>query len=100
MIVKAKARFSGGALHPLDPLDLVEGQEVVVSIETVAVPPEVPEGVAPSDSVADKPERTVEARREILRSTAGAWKGRIDGEAMKETLYEARRLGSREIPEP
>ena len=33
MIAKARARFSGGALHLLEPLDLVEGQEVVVSVE-------------------------------------------------------------------
>ena len=100
MIVKARDRFSGGALHPLDPLDLAEGQEVVVSIETAAVSPELPEGVAPSDSVADKPKRTVEERMQRTMSSAGAWKGKIDGEAMKRTIYEARRLGSREVPDP
>ena len=33
MIAKARARFSGGALHLLEPLDLAEGQEVLVSVE-------------------------------------------------------------------
>ena len=99
MIVKAKARFSGGALHPLEPLGLAEGQEVIVSIET-AMPPDLPEGVAPFDSTAAKPERTAEERMQRMMSSAGAWKGKIDGEAMKRTIYEARRLGSREVPDP
>ena len=100
MIAKARARFSGGALHPLEPLDLAEGQEVVVSIETAAMPPDLPEGAAPSDSATAKPERTAEERMQRTMSSAGAWKGRIDGEAMKRTIYEARRLGSREVPDP
>ena len=100
MIAKARARFSGGVLHLLETLDLVEGQEVVVRIETAAMPPELPEGVALSDSVADKPKRTVEERMQRTMSSAGAWKGKIDGEAMKRTIYEARRLGSREVPDP
>ena len=33
MIANVKARFSNGVLTPLEPLDLEEGKEVVVSIE-------------------------------------------------------------------
>ena len=33
-------------------------------------------------------------------SSAGALKGKIDGEAIKQMLYEARRMGSREVPDP
>ncbi len=33
MIANVKARFSNGALMPLEPLDLEEGEEVMVSIE-------------------------------------------------------------------
>jgi len=33
MIANVKARYSNGVLTPLEPLDLEEGKEVVVSIE-------------------------------------------------------------------
>ena len=33
MITSVKARYSDGALVPLEPLDLEEGKEVVVSVE-------------------------------------------------------------------
>ena len=82
MIAKVKARFSGGVLHPLEPLDLAEGQEVLVSIE------EIPH------------EDSLEERRKRTMSTAGAWKGNVDGEALKRMIYEARRAGSREMPDP
>jgi predicted DNA-binding antitoxin AbrB/MazE fold protein len=39
MIVKVKAIYSNRALTPLGPLDLEEGQEVMVSIEEI-----LPEG--------------------------------------------------------
>ena len=42
MIANVKARFSNGVLTPLEPLDLEEGKEVVVSIED-APPPAKPE---------------------------------------------------------
>ncbi len=38
MIANVKARFSNGALVPLEPLDLEEGKEVVVSIEDARSP--------------------------------------------------------------
>ncbi len=36
MIASVKARYSNGALVPLEPLDLEEGKEVVVSVEDAA----------------------------------------------------------------
>ena len=44
MIANVKARFSNGVLTPLEPLDLEEGKEVVVSIEDTRSP----EAEAPS----------------------------------------------------
>ena len=38
MIAHVKARFSNGTLVPLEPLDLEEGTEVVVSIEDAGAP--------------------------------------------------------------
>ena len=97
MIASARARFSGGVLHPLEPLDLVEGEEVIVSIQ--AVLPQDPHGeAAPHESTEAQPKRTEEERKNRMMSTAGAWKGKIDGEAVKRILYEARRTGSRETP--
>ena len=56
-------------------------------------------GYSPS-FVAAKPERTAEERMQRTMSSAGALKGKIDGEAIKQMLYEARRMGSREVPDP
>ena len=98
-VMKARARFSSGMLHPLEPLGLVEGQEVLVSIE--AVPPQDPrEEAVPPDPTNTMPERTEEERKKRMISTAGSWKGKVDGEAMKRTLYEARETGSLETPVP
>ena len=71
-----RARFSEGVLRPLEGLNLREGTEVLI---TVAVRPEILE----------------EERRARSRAAVGAWKGRIDGEKLKQTLYEARVSGSR-----
>ena len=38
MIVNIRARFSKGMLQPLEPLDLEEGKEVLVSIEDLPAP--------------------------------------------------------------
>ncbi len=81
MIAKIKARYSNGVLTPLEPIELNEGDEVTISVGTRS----------PLSS---------EERREMLRSLVGAWKGRVDGEAMKRQICEARRVGSREEPVP
>ena len=63
-----KARFSGGILKPLEPLDLAEGEEVVVTI----------------DAVHHKP------RAGWLERTAGGWAGLVDAEKLKREIYETR----------
>ncbi len=78
MITKVKARFSEGVLRPLERLDLEEGVDVVVSIEEIAPPGHVAEG---------------------LKASAGGWVGMHDPEELKRTIYEARRTGSRQEPD-
>ncbi len=77
MIVKVKARFSKGVLTPLEPLNLEEGEEVMVSIDT-------------------KPQLSYEERLKITMSAAGGWVGSHDPEELKRMLYQARITGSRE----
>ena len=79
MIANVKARFSNGVLMPLEPLDLEEGREVMVSID--------------ADS-----QLSDEERLKITKSAAGGWKGSHDPEELKRMLYEARLTGSREKP--
>ena len=38
MVRKIKARFSRGKIEPLEPLDLQEGAEIVISVEDVPTP--------------------------------------------------------------
>lgn len=68
-----KARFSGGALKPLEPVALREGDEVTLTI--VAPPPAA--GAA------------------WLEHTAGGWAGLIDAEELKRHIYESRLLATR-----
>ena len=75
MIANVKARFSKGVLTPLEPLDLEEGKEVMVSIEDVP---------------------STDHRLEALRASAGGWEGGRDPEELKRMLYEARVKGSRD----
>ena len=79
MIANVKARFSNGVLMPLEPLDLEEGREVMVSIDA-------------------DPQLSDEERLKITKSAAGGWKGGQDPEELKRMLYEARLTGSREMP--
>ena len=51
MISNVKARFSNGTLVPLEPLDLEEGREVLVSIE------ETPESTLTGESIVSMFER-------------------------------------------
>ena len=57
MIANVKARFSNGVLTPLEPLDLEEGEEVVVSIEDAS-------RATPRDSIRD--EGSLEARGQAI----------------------------------
>lgn len=71
-----KARYSGGSLKPLEPLELREGDEVTVTI--VALPSQ--------------------PRADWLERTAGGWVGLVDAEKLKREIYESRLLAPR--PEP
>ena len=76
MIRGVKATFSKGVLIPQESLDLEEGENVVLSISG-----------APA-------ERSLE----VLRATAGAWKGTHDPDALKQAIYSDRRTASRPRP--
>ena len=73
-----RAKFSKGALIPMDKLDLEEGAEVMV---TVKRPP------------------TPEEARQALSASAGAWKGKHDPDELIRNIYESRLTGSRVEPE-
>jgi predicted DNA-binding antitoxin AbrB/MazE fold protein len=71
-----RARVRGGVLEPLEPLDLPEGKEVLVTV--VAIPAG----------------RNLEA----FRRSFGSWKGTIDAEKLIRDIYEDRLISTR--PEP
>ena len=81
MTKRVKAIFTNGALMPLEPVDLKEGEEVTVSIE-------------------DKPELSKEERIEHLMAAAGGWEGLHDPDEFKRMIYQARIDGSRHTPKP
>ena len=64
MIAKARARYSGGALHPLEPLGLAEGQETIVSVETNPSPYSDEEATTSPEFAADNQELS-EASQEL-----------------------------------
>ena len=77
MIANVKARFSNGVLTPLEPLDLEEGDEVMVSIDS-------------------EPQRSYEERIRTTMSAAGGWEKDSEyWEQTKRMLYEARKTDSR-----
>ena len=78
MATEIRVRFHKGKLEPLEPLDLPEGEEILVTIS---------ERARPRESLV-----------EALRATAGAWKGLVDAEDLKRRIYEDRLLSTR--PEP
>ena len=48
----------------------------------------------------DEPDTSSEGRkRRLTKPAAGAWKGIVDGEQLKQELSEARRAGSKDAPE-
>jgi hypothetical protein len=71
-----KARFSGGVLEPLEKLELMEGQEVTVTIFSLPL----------------------KRDPDWLTRTAGGWAGLIDGERLKRDISESRLVTTR--PEP
>lgn len=67
MIVNVKARYADGVLTPLEPLDLDEGKEVVVSIEdTKAAVKDVP---ATGRGLASLAARVAELRESVPPET-------------------------------
>ena len=82
MLKTIKARCVNGALVPLEPVDLREGDEYLMTLDALPAPLST-EGARPGPS------------------TAGAWQDEDEyWEEMQRMLYEARRLGSRVVPAP
>ena len=76
MTKSVRAVFSGGVLIPRERLNLEEGEDVLLTIA----------------------EPSAERSLEVLNSTAGAWKGTHDPEALKQSIYASRRTTSRPQP--
>ena len=120
MTRNVRARFTNGAIVPLEPLDIEEGKEIVVTLEEEAPGSEEAEDAALTRAIekglkgkrvgveevkkilrewdeaenAPSPEGAIEA----LRASAGGWVGMHDPEELKRMIYEARITGSREEP--
>ena len=84
-----RAKYRNGVLTPLEPLDLEEGAEVMVSVEGA------PEGIIGKESI-DAHRQSFEERIKTTQSAAGGWKGGLDPEELKRMIYAARIAGSRE----
>ena len=84
-----RAKYENGVLTPLEPLDLAEGAEVMVSVE------DAPAGVIGKESIDDH-RQSFEERIKTTQSAAGGWKGSLDPDELKRMIYEARIAGSRE----
>jgi predicted DNA-binding antitoxin AbrB/MazE fold protein len=79
MIRTIKARFRDGFFEPLEKLEFEEGEIVSITV-TERIP------IKENDVL------------HALRMTAGAWKGSMDPEGLKKSIYSNRLLRSR--PEP
>ncbi len=77
MIDDVKARYSQGAIIPLEPLDIEEGSFLCISIEV--------------ESQSSRARRGLNA----LRASAGGWKGTHDSDELIQDIYQARLAGSR-----
>lgn len=73
---RIRARYSHGALIPLEPVELAEGAEILVTLS----------GARPL------------TRADWITRTAGGWAGLVDGEKLKQDIYQSRSAPSR--PEP
>jgi predicted DNA-binding antitoxin AbrB/MazE fold protein len=69
-----KARFQAGKLEPIEPLELEEGKEVVITVTEPATPG------GPVDPIA---------------ATSGAWKDLLDCEQFEKDVYESRLVQTR-----
>ncbi len=77
MIRTIRARYSGGALRPLEALDLEEDEEVLVSIDDRHPSPQAIES---------------------CKEAAGSWAGSFDVEQLKRDIYASRQVHSRPAP--
>ena len=73
-----RARVRRGLFEPLEPIDVPDGTEVLVTV----------------------PDRPSSEDLEAFRRSAGSWKGLVDADALIRDLYERRRLGTRPEPRP
>lgn len=71
-----RARMRGGALEPMERIDLCEGEEVTVTI-------------AKEPTAQDL---------EAFRRAAGSWRGKVDAEELIRNIYADRLISTR--PEP
>ena len=74
-----KARFSNGVFVPAEEVGLEEGAELILSFDEKHLVP-------------------LEDRIKRTKSAAGGWKGLVDGEALIQEIYAARRRGV-DLPE-
>ncbi|MEX2099943.1 MAG: antitoxin family protein [Acidimicrobiia bacterium] len=65
-----RARFSRGKIEPLEPVDLIEGEEIDVTIT---------ERAAAGDDLAKS-----------LAASAGAWRGLVDGDELLRNIAQDR----------
>ena len=77
MLETVRARFSRGSFKPLEEINLPEGEEVSLSFRR---------GVDADEA------------RDALTAVAGAWKGAVDGEALKRSIYASRKASARPAP--
>ena len=81
MLKTIKARCVNGTLVPLEPVDLREGDEYLITLDV-------------------RPPLSDEERQRRLQSSAGAWQKNDEyWEQELKRIYEARRTGSRIPPE-
>ena len=79
MLQQTTATYFEGVLKPAAPLNLHEGAQVRLTVES------------------DRP-RSLEERRAALRETAGAWKDTIECDKLIEDIYASRAVVSRRNP--
>ncbi|MCY4475987.1 MAG: DUF104 domain-containing protein [Chloroflexi bacterium] len=79
MLLKTKATYSEGVIKPSTPLDICDGTEVMVTVET------------------DR-QLTIEERRAAIGATAGAWKDTVDCDKLLEDIYASRAVVSTRVP--
>lgn len=71
MVREIKGKYSNGVIHPLEKLELEEGEEVVITVKEAAL-----------DKASSK---------EAFRKAAGGWKDTLDFDAYLRDLYGNRR---------